>query len=151
MRFSPAIPFLFACAGAAGCATLPASLSAAQIKKLAALDYPAKADHGDDLQVIVTREGGVLRLNNTGTVVKRDCLLWVNRQYVSLLPLLKIGTDNTVELTACINRHQEPYPVGYWLRPDLDQRVVLVELLDPATGLRHRLVTRPPRDPFSEK
>lgn len=151
MRFSFAIPLLFACAGFAGCATLPASVSAAQVKKLASLDYPDKAGYGDDLQVIITREDGVLRLNNTGIVTKRDCLLWINRQYVTLLPLLKIGTGNTVELTACINRHEEPYPVGYWLRPDLDQRVVLTELFDPATGLRHRLVTRPPRDPYSEK
>lgn len=142
---------LAASAAAPGCSTLPASGSAAQVTELAALDYPATAAYGDDLPVIITRENRDIRLNNTGTQAKRDCVLWVNRQYAFQLPFLGVGADNVVDLTACINRHQEPFPVGYWLRPDMDKRVVLVEVYDPAKKTRHRLIARPPQDPFSEK
>ncbi len=135
----------------AGCSTLPASGSAAQVAALAALDYPANASYGADLAVIVTRENGDIRLNHTGTEAMRDCVLWVNRQYAYPLPIMTVGADNVVDLTACINRHQEPFPVGYWLRPDMDKRVVLVEVYNPAKKQRHRLVARPPQDPFSEK
>ncbi len=150
--FAAAMPtLLFIGFGLAGCSTLPAGVSAAETVRLAAMDYPDNAKYGEDLEVIVTREGRFLHLHNTGITVKRDCVLWVNRQYAASLPLLAIGTANVVDLTTCVNRHEEPYPVGCFLRPDLDKRVVLTDLFDPATGLRHRFTTRPPRDPYSEK
>lgn len=153
MRF-PLLAAASLCACAAcstGCSTLPASGSAAEVKALSDMDYPAKSAYGADLAVIVTREGRRIRLNNTDTVSMRDCVLWVNREYACQFPLMRIGTENVADLTACINRHQEPFPVGYLLRPDMDRRVVLVELFDPAKNVRHRLVARPPRDPYSEK
>lgn len=137
--------------GLCACSTLSPSGSAAEIKALAAMDYPAKAPHGDDYQVIVTRENRYLRLNHTGTETYRDGVLWINKEYACQWPLLSVGTENEVDLTACINLHQEPFPVGHWIRPDLDRRVVLVEWFDPLKNQRHRLVTRPPRDPYSEK
>ena len=155
MRLPPPAAFtlylLFSGLGLAGCSTLPAGTSAAETARLAAMDYPEQARYGEDLEVIVTRHGRYLRLNNTGTTVKRDCVLWVNRQYAAVLPLLAIGNGTEVDLTNCVNRHQEPFPVGRFLRPDLEKRVVLADVFDPGTGLRHRLTTRPPRDPYSEK
>lgn len=142
-----------ACAilGFTACTTLPPSGSAGEVKGLAAMDYPDKAPHGEDFEVIVTREDRCIRLNHMGTQTYRDGVLWINKQYACQLPILRVGTDNEVDLTTCINRHREPFPVGHLLRPDLDRRVVLVEWFDPAKNTRHRLVARPPRDPYSEK
>jgi hypothetical protein len=42
-----------------------------------------------------------------------------------------------------VNRYGEPYPIGGFFTPDKTFPVVLVEVYDPATGKRHRLLARP--------
>ena len=49
-------------------------------------------------------------------------------------------------LTTFVNRHEETFPVGGFLSPDKSRLVVHADLYDPASGLRHRLLTRVPRD-----
>ena len=153
-RFSAALLVLVLIAGA-GCSTyrdLTASPQAAQ--RLAALDYPAEAPYGPDLDVLVIRSDADIRLVNRTARNYSAMQLWLNQQWVADSGLIQIGTDNTRLLTDFVNRLEEPYPVGTRLNPEKTQKLVLAELYNPAQGVRHRLVVRPGNEqsitPFEE-
>lgn len=111
--------------------------------RLAALDYPADAEYGPDLDVVVDREGSTVVLVNRTPAVYRDVRVWLNQQYVRELPRIEIGPGNRFDLTRWVNEHREPFPVGSLLAPEEAQPVLLAELFDPETGLRHRLLAWP--------
>lgn len=126
-----------------GCAApLPVSRQQER-QRLAQLDYPAGAEHGPDLDIVVRRDGDRVTLINRTPQTYRDVRVWINQQYVRELAFIEIGPDNTLDLTRWINRHGEPFPVGTLLAPDKAFPVVLAELVDPETGLRHRLLVWP--------
>ena len=118
-------------------------LSQATIDELSSLEYPADADYGDDLDIVVVRKGQSLELANREPIVVEDKLLWLNRQYVAYVDRIAIGNGNTVDLDRCINRYQESFPRNQWLHPDRGRPVVLAELYDPETGLKNRLLVQP--------
>lgn len=142
-RFSAALLVLVLIPGA-GCSTyrdLTASPQTAQ--RLAAIDYPAEAPYGPDLDVLVIRSDADIRLVNRTARNYSAMQLWLNRQWVADSGLIQIGTDNMRLLTDFVNRLEEPYPVGTRLNPEKTQKLVLAELYNPAEGVRHRLVVRP--------
>jgi len=104
-------------------------------RALASLAYPADAERGPDLDIAVERRGETLALLNRTARVYRDQQLWLNRQYVNIVPVIAIGAGNTISLPAWINRYTEPFPVGALLTPDSARAVVLAELYDPQTNL----------------
>ena len=118
-------------------------LPQATIDELSALEYPADADYGDDLDIVVVRKGQNLELANREPIVVEDKLLWLNRQYVTYVDRIVIGTGNTVSLDRCINQYQESFPRNQWLHPDRGRPVVLAELYDPDTQLKNRLLVQP--------
>lgn len=134
---------LLAAVFTAGCAA-PLSMSEEQERqRLAQLDYPADAEHGPDLDVVVRREGARLTFINRTPRAYRDVRVWLNQQYVREIAAIEIGPDNKFDLSRWINQHREPFPVGSFLAPDAAFPVVLAELIDLDTGLRHRLLVWP--------
>ena len=138
-----------------GCsATRDATAPPQTIKRLAELDYPENAPHGPDLDVLLVRSGGQVRLVNRTANSYAGMQLWLNRQYVRDSGTIQIGTDNLRELTEFINLFEEPYPVGTFLNPDQTAPLVLAELYNPKQNVRHRLIVRPGNEasivPFEE-
>jgi hypothetical protein len=111
----------------------------------AQLRYPADAPAGPDLDIVVRQSGGSLKLKNRTPSAYRDVQLWINQQYVSpvaQVPIASGGATQNVSLNQFINHRADPFPVGRFLSPDRGFPVVLAELFDPATGLKHRLLVR---------
>ncbi|MEO0514448.1 MAG: hypothetical protein AAF086_04040 [Planctomycetota bacterium] len=142
-RFTVAIALVAAAVFLGGCAA-PLTMSQEQERqRLAQLVYPAEAEYGPDLDIVVRRDGDHLTLINRTARSYRDVRIWLNQQYVREVPLIKIGPGNRLGLNRFINQHREPFPVGTLLAPDAAFPVVLAELLDLDTGLRHRLLVWP--------
>ena len=124
------------------------------IKRLAALDYPADAPHGPDIDLLLVRSSEKIRIVNRTAYSYSGMQLWLNRQYVRDAGTIQVGTDNLRTLTDFINKFEEPYPVGSFLNPDLTQPLVLAELYNPVENVRHRLLVRPGNEssiiPFEE-
>ena len=112
-------------------------------ERYAQLNYPAQSEYGPDLDIVVRRRGDRLVLINRTARPYVDHRLWLNQQFVRDLPRIRIGPDNTFDLTRWVNRYREPFPVGTLLAPDDAEPVVLAELVGPETGVRHRLVVWP--------
>ncbi|MCE9590520.1 MAG: hypothetical protein K8S99_08355 [Planctomycetes bacterium] len=110
--------------------------------ELAKMTYPEEAQPGDDMDIVVERKGGSIRLTNRTPAAYEKCVIWLNQQYVSPVDKLTIGAENKLSLHQFINRWREPFPVGGLLTPDKGYPVVLAELIDPATGKKHRLLVR---------
>lgn len=154
-RFPATLLLLLVLLPGAGCSTYrdsTASLQTAQ--RLSALDYPADAPYGPDLDVLVVRSNADIRLVNRTPRNYSAMQLWLNQQWVADSGLVQIGTDNTRLLTDFVNRLREPYPVGTLLNPEKTYPLVLAELYNPAEGVRHRLIVRPGNEetinPFEE-
>jgi hypothetical protein len=130
--------------GAAGCSHVGVALPPERrvIDELSELRYPSGTELGDDLDIIIVRNGPIITLTNRTAEAYRGQYLWINRQYVSQVELIRIGTGNRLELPKFINLHGEPFPVGAWLTPDKSRRVIHAVLYNPATKQRHRLVVR---------
>ncbi|XAM00040.1 hypothetical protein OT109_01370 [Phycisphaeraceae bacterium D3-23] len=127
-----------------GCSTYrDASAGIDEINRLSALDYPADVPYGPDLDILLVRSNADIRLVNRTPHHYNGMVLWLNQQYAAQAGSIKIGTDNVHTLTDFINRHREPYPVGTILNPDKTDPLVLAELYNPATGVKHRLLVRP--------
>lgn len=129
--------------GAGGCVAPITVGQDEERRRLAQIDYPAEAEYGPDLDIVVRRDGDRLNLINRTPRVYRDVRLWLNQQYVRDVPRIEIGPGNRYTLTRWVNEHREPFPVGTLLAPDKAFPVVLAELIDLDTGLRHRLLVWP--------
>lgn len=110
--------------------------------ELAQLVYPADAALGNDLDIVLVRNGRHIELVNRTATVPGPAELWLNQQYVGAINSVAIGRGNQFDLIKFINEHGEAYPVGAVLQPDKSFPIVLAELFDPKTGLRHRLLVR---------
>jgi hypothetical protein len=110
-----------------------------QIEALRKLAYPADAEVGEDLDMVVSRRGGRITLINRTPQSYENVLLWLNRQYVHSAGRIAIGPDNTLALRTFVNHYGETFPVGGLLSPDKGFPVVSAELYDPLTNTRHRL------------
>jgi len=130
-----------------GCAVPLTMSQIEERKRLAQLDYPAQAEHGPDLDIVVRRDGDHLTLINRTARPHRDVRIWLNQQYVREVPMIAIGPDNRLGLNRFINQYREPFPVGTLLAPDAAFPVVLAELVNLDTGLRHRLLVWPDDTP----
>ncbi|MEM9414751.1 MAG: hypothetical protein AAGA29_04645 [Planctomycetota bacterium] len=139
-----ALLFALALLLTSGCSTFrDATAGPDEINRLAALDYPADAPYGPDLDILIVRSNANIRLVNRTPDPYNGMVLWLNQQYAAQAGQITIGTDNVRTLTDFINRHREPYPVGTLLNPDQTQPLVLAELYNPALGIKHRLLVRP--------
>lgn len=135
---------------ATGCKTYGPGVNDEQVHQLALLPYPAEAPYGDDYDVVVLYKKHFFRPANVELINREPRTLgpgqlWVNQQYVARIDEpIKIGTGNKIKLTRFINYYREPFPVGLFFNPDSSEPVVLVELYDPTTDLRHRLYVQDP-------
>lgn len=111
------------------------------VSELAALPYPAAAPTRD-VDIILERDGSHVRMTNRTATAYEDVQVWLNREYVALVSAVAIGTGNRIPLSAFINRHGEPYPVGGFFSYDKNVPIVLAEIFDPKLEQRHRAVTR---------
>ena len=135
---------------ATGCKTYGPDVDEAEINRLARIPYPAQASYGDDLDVVIVYKSHYFRPADIQMINREPRelgpgQLWINQQYVAdLAEPIRIGPDNTITLTKFINYYREPFPVGLFFNPDSSEPVVLTELYDPATDLRHRLYVQKP-------
>jgi len=110
-------------------------------EKLAPEVYPdAPEALGEDLDMIAERNGRMLTVRNFEPRSFDNVQVWVNQEWVGEVEQIAIGSGNRFDLTKFINGYGEVYPVGSWLSPDKALRVALVEIYDPETGKRHRIV-----------
>ncbi len=117
----------------------------ARIEQLSKLIYPKDSDRGQDLDILVVRRGASLTFVNRTPRVYNDVEIWLNQQYVNTLGKIEIGQpgQNTdYNLAAFYNRHAEHYPIGSFLTPEKNMKLLVAELFDPATGLRHHLLVQ---------
>ena len=138
------VPALMLLSLLTACATRPPSLDERAVERLAEIPYPAQAQRGENLDIIVVRDGAEIRVANRTARSFRDAQLWLNKQYLHPVERLAIGDDNRFDLTAFINHYREPFPVASFLRPDRAEDLVLAELYDPRTDTRYPLMVRPP-------
>lgn len=124
-----------------GC-TNPRIITAANPDRLAATAYPGRAERGDDLDILVIRQGWNIQLINRTPHHYRDVQVWLNQQYVGDMKRIQIGTQNRTALSNFVNQYREPYPVGGILSPGQGYPLVHAELFDPATTKRHRLLVQ---------
>jgi len=93
-------------AGLTGCSTLRDTSATPQtVRRLAAMDYPASSPHGPDLDLLLIRSGGQLRIVNRTATSYGGMQLWLNRQYVADIGSIQIGTDNLRDLTEDAKRY----------------------------------------------
>jgi len=129
----------------AGCAA-PRTLSDPQaIALLAAIPYPVASAYGEDLDILVERKTWRIQLTNRTATHFRNPQLWLNQQWVGYAEELPVGQATVIQLGRFINEHHEPFPMGGFLSPDKAAPMILAELVNPTTGLRHRLVVEPSR------
>ena len=126
-----------------GCGRL--LLSDKEIDTYSKMHYPRTvALPVEDLDIVATQSRTELTLNNRSAHAFRHVDLWINQEYVTRVDEIKIGesSTNVIELGVFINKHSESYPVGGFLTPDRAFPVIIVELFDPATGKKYRLLSR---------
>ncbi len=110
--------------------------------RLRKLPYPADAEYGPDLDIVVTKSRLNLLLSNREPRTYDGREIWLNRQYVWEADTIAIGGGNRYTLTNFINLHGEPFPTPGFLRPDKGAPVVLAELYDPQSKTRNRLLVQ---------
>lgn len=142
-----AVCLLALCLSAVGCSSigLGGQHNQAAVDKLASLVYPSQSKRGNDLDILVVRTGGSVKLVNRTPRVYYNVELWLNQQYVNTIAKLDISSnagDTHLSLPLFINKHGQVYPVGGLLTPDLNKPLLIAELFDPATGLRHHLLVQ---------
>ena len=114
----------------------------ATVEQLRLTPYPSNAPFRGDLDIVVRRERGILVLVNRTARTYDNVQLWLNQQHVGLATQVRIGGENRFELSNFINEHGEPYPIGGLLTPEETFPIVSVEMFDPVTGARYRLLVR---------
>jgi len=135
----------FVCLPACNTVGLGRAPQQARIEQLSKLIYPKDSDRGQDLDILVIRKGASLTFVNRTPRVYNDVEIWLNQQYVNKLGKIEIGQprDNSdYNLAAFYNKHGEPYPIGNLLTPEKNLKLLVAELFDPATGLRHHLLVQ---------
>lgn len=139
----PAVLLLSVAVLLSGCGLFgPAQPDPSTVEELSKLAYPAQAKLGADLDILAVVQGSWLQLVNRTPRHYGALQLWLNQQWVGQVPAVRIGTDNEYDLSRFVNEFGEPYPSGDLLHPERALPLVLAELYDPATTLRHRLVVR---------
>lgn len=147
--FPPAALLYFA----AAFAVLPGCVGHPQPTPETALQtaYPEEAPYGDDLDVVVVRDGEEIALVNREPRALGPARLWLNQRYMRPVERIAIGTGNALPLTGFYNRLGEHYPVGSFLRPERSLKLVLAELYDPQANTRYRLTVQPEEQPGSRE
>src|SRR5262249_54891664 len=110
--------------------------------ELSQMVYPAKAPFGDDIDVVLVRDGRRFELINRTARDYPPGIIWLNQQWAGHSEEIKIGRGNNSVLTNFVNKHGEPSPTGSLLNPEASRNTLLAELYDPAAGKRYRMVAR---------
>lgn len=131
-------------AGPGGC-TAHRGVETEHARAMAVLSYPAEAERGEPLDVLVQRTRSRIRLINRTASSFEDMQLWVNQQYVTELDRVSIGERNVLHLEDFFNRYQEPFPTAWLLAPDRARPLVSAELYDPQREVRYPLTVLPPQ------
>ncbi len=129
--------------GLSACTQDLPTLDESTASALSALRYPGKSEYGPDLDIVVVREGSMIRLTNRTARSYEGMELWLNQQYVQQADWIIIGGNPDIHLATLINRHREPFPTGTFLQPDRARPVISVELYDPTGNVRYRLTVQP--------
>ena len=122
------------------CTSVPDAQTRADLSRKV---YPADASWGPDLDIVIHREGKVLRIANRMPWDYRDMELWLNQQYVTPVDTLKVGSGQVYALSGFVNQYEELFPRGGFFRPGKGFPVVLAELYDPKTDVRYHLTVQP--------
>lgn len=140
-RFHPTagLLLLLATVALAGCG----GVSRTHRAELSKLSYPQQAERGPGLEIHVERAGDRIRLANAEPRAFHNMQIWLNRGFVQRIETVAIGSENYYRLGRFVNRHGETYPLAGWLSPRQTEPVVMAELYDPDTDVRHPLIVQP--------
>lgn len=141
-KFSVTVSFLACLTMIVGCESARWQLPSTSVEMLSGLPYPGDKEHGPDLGIIVVRKANAIVLVNLTPRKLHDMQLWLNHEYVGLVDVIEIGNPagrNRFLLNHFVNQYHEAFPVGRFLTPDKGSMLVLAELYNPATELRHRV------------
>ena len=116
---------------AAGCSVAEPTLPAPKVKQLANLTYPADAERGKDLDIVISRDGSTITLVNRTSRSHMNVRLWINQQYVAEIAHLPVGKPTKIATGHLINRYHEALPEGGALQPDKSRPIISAELHDP--------------------
>ena len=112
--------------------------------ELGNLQYPKDAEYAPNADLVAVRNGSNLHIANRTARRFAGMQLWINQQYVYPIGDVEIGTMNPVDLDACTNKFEQPFPEGSFLRPEAGFPVVLAELYSPQSNLKYRINVQPP-------
>lgn len=141
MRFA-AMFLLLLPVWAAGCGStqwLDPVANPAAVEATRNLVYPDQSARGEPLDISLVQRGNRLQIINRTAQNFEGMQLWLNREFVGLPGTIAVGSNDPVPMNRFINRLGEPFPTPGLLTPEKGRRLVLAELFDPQTGLRHAL------------
>lgn len=121
------------------CAPKKAKPVPERVALLAQLPYPDQTPVQGDLDILVERKGGKLKLINRTPRTFENVQIWLNHEYVAVVSAVAIGPNNLYDVKQFVNQHRQMFPVAGFLSPDRAFPVVLTELYDPASSQRYRL------------
>ncbi len=102
--------------------------------------YPVDLPIAEPLDIEVIRVGNAIELDNRSTQTYAEAQIWLNHAYGAVLKNLPIGRSSQFNLESFINEYGELYPVGYFLKPERDRKLVMADLV--IDGKIHKLTVR---------
>ncbi|MFG0247904.1 MAG: hypothetical protein ACF8OB_03380 [Phycisphaeraceae bacterium JB051] len=113
------------------------------------LKYPAaKEQFAGDLDMTVIQDRKSIKITNRTVKTYKDVQVWVNQRYVTRVDAIPAGKTTSVALKSLMNQYGEKYPVPGIFRPDRSFPALLVELVEPNTNQRHRLIVQKTHSQF---
>ncbi|MAX23753.1 MAG: hypothetical protein CMJ19_04540 [Phycisphaeraceae bacterium] len=113
------------------------------------LKYPAsKEQFAGDLDMTVIQDRKSIKITNRTVKTYNDVQVWVNQRYVTRVDSIPAGKTTSVALKLLMNQYGEKYPVPGLFRPDRSFPALLVELVEPNTNQRHRLIVQKTHSQF---
>jgi hypothetical protein len=113
------------------------------------LKYPsAKEQFAGDLDMTVIQDRKSVKITNRTVKTYKDVQVWVNQRYVTRVDAIPAGKTTTVALKKLMNQYGEKYPTPGIFRPDRSFPALLVEVYEPDTNQRHRLIVQKTHSQF---
>ncbi len=113
------------------------------------LKYPdAKEQFAGDLDMTVIQDRKSIKITNRTVKSFNNVQVWVNQRYVTRVDSIPAGKTTSVALKSLMNQYGEKYPVPGLFRPDRSFPALLVELYEPDTNQRHRLIVQKTHSQF---
>ena len=106
--------------------------------------YPDEVEIGDELEIEVRRHGDLIQIDNRTARSYENAYIWLNHQYGLPVSKVEVGVNGMLALPLFVNEFGERYPVGTFLTPEENLRLVMADLV--VDGVMHKLSVRLDKD-----